>query len=462
MIRGLALIALALAGCMPAQAPGALHEVERGTFRAVITERGTVGSEQEHPVPAPYAAKIDTLLPEGTVVKPGAVVATLGTETQEDRHERARLQERKQALELPLAEARGAFETWRLGQEVENARLELSIARLKFKQLKLGRAGAEIVEAAESLGALAAERDVLQATLPEARSLLDKGYLAEEEFKRLKNRLGEIEAERRAGRARLAVLERGPAKEEIALERLKVEQAAAALQGAKKRLRAGQVGAGLDAEAARLELARAREDARYRASEVERGTLRTPVGGVVIHNAHWTGAEMAKVKVGDAVRDGSALLTISDPARQIVKASVDASAVARLKLGLPVRCLFDAYPGLVAAGTVRTIAPVAANRLDGDLNKVQAIEVRVALAKPDPRLRPGMSANLEFVIAEEHDRLSVPTEAIAPGPAVYVYAGGRLAKRPVKLGTASERETVVLEGLVAGEQVALRPPGGAP
>lgn len=460
-MRRLVILSALLAGCAGNGPGGALYEVKRETFRSVVTERGAVGSEQEYQVPAPYAAKVDTLAPEGTLVKPGQVVATLGTEAQEDRWERARLQQRKQVLELPLAENKGGFEAWRLGVEVENARLELRIAKLKFQQLKLGRAGADIVEAAETLGALKAEREILKTTLPEAQALLEKGYLAEDELQRMTMRLGEIEAEIKATRARLTVLEKGPAKEEIALERLKVEQAAAALEGAKKRLRAGKVGGKLDQEAARLELERANEEAAFRSAEVARGTLKTPVAGVVIYNKHWTGSEMAKVKVGDAVRDGSALLTISDPRRQVVKASVDAGAVARLKTGMRVRCLFDAYAGLVALGTVRTIAPVAGNRLEGDLNKVQAIEVRVALDQPDARLRPGMSANLEFVLAEEPDRVAVPTEAIAPGPAVYVFANGRYEKRPVTLGSASERETVVLEGLKAGEQVALKPPGGA-
>jgi HlyD family secretion protein len=451
------LVGLLLAGCAGSTSVGALHEVQPGTFRSVVTERGTVGSEQEFQVAAPYSAKIDSLAPEGTLVKPGQVVASLGTESQEDKWERAQLSKRKQALELPLAQNKGTFEAWRLGLEVQNAKLDLRIAKLKFEGLKLGRAGADIVDAAESLGALKAEREILKDTLPEAKALLDKGYLAEDELQRMKTRLGEVEAEMKATRAKLQVLEKGPAKEEIGLERLKVEQAAAALEGAKKRLRAGKVGGKLELEAAKLELTRATDEEKFRKDDVERGTLRTPVAGVVIHNNHWTGAEWAKIKVGDALRDGSVMVTISDPHRQVVKANVDAAAVARLKTGMPVRCLFDAYPGVVAHGKLRTIAPIAANRLEGDLMKVQAIEVQVSLDQADARLKPGMSANLEFVLAEQEQALTVPAEALVKGPAVYVFEAGRLVKRPVKLGAASEREAVVLEGLKAGEQVALKP-----
>jgi len=144
-----------------------------------------------------------------------------------------------------------------------------------------------------------------------------------------------------------------------------------------------------------------------------------------------------------------------------VRGEVQEAAAARLKLGMAVRCMFDAYPGLTLPATLKWVAPVAKARLDGDLANVQALEVMIGLARPDARLRPGMSANLEFVLAEEPDRLAVPTEAIArdaTGASVQVVAGGRLTRRPVELGSANERETVILKGLQAGERVAVGAP----
>jgi RND family efflux transporter MFP subunit len=183
------------------------------------------------------------------------------------------------------------------------------------------------------------------------------------------------------------------------------------------------------------------------------------VAGVVIYDEIWTGSTMAKVKPGDAVDEGTALVTIADPTRQIVRAQVNDAAAARLHEGLAVRCMFDAYPGLVLDGTIKAIAPVASARLDGDLNKLQAVEVRVALAHPDARLRPGMSANLEFVLEAEPDRLLVPTQAIghdAKASWVYVWHQGEAVRHDVTLGRSNERETVVLTGLKAGDEVLLR------
>ncbi|MFN3432560.1 MAG: hypothetical protein ACK46X_21765, partial [Candidatus Sericytochromatia bacterium] len=113
------LVALSLSGCANA-AEGPFLTVKPETFRLVVTERGTVGSKHEVKLSAPFSGKVDTLLPEGTSVKPGQVVAEMGVDEHRDRWERARLKLRQKELERPLAQTRGDFEVWRLTRELEN------------------------------------------------------------------------------------------------------------------------------------------------------------------------------------------------------------------------------------------------------------------------------------------------------------------------------------------------------
>ena len=457
-------LAFSLSACAPTY-DGPTHLVAPAPFRALLAERGEVGSETETPVASAFNAKVNTLVPEGTIVKAGAVIGQLGVETQRDDHEKVRLRLAQMRAQLPLTRLKSDFEVEERRVEARNAELELRIAKLRFGLLVDGRAGTQIVEAAETVGTLEAERAILAATLPEAEALRRKGYVSDDEVRRMRARQGQLGAQLQATRAKLAALEAGPRREEIALERLKVEQAASAREAARKRLRAERVEADLEKESAASDVARAAEREAYRAAQLRLGTLRAPAAGIVIYQEIWTGAGVEKLKAGDTVEEGSALVKIADPARQVVRAEVQEAAAARIALGMAVRCLFDAYPGLVLPGRVRHVAPVASAKLDGDLNRVQAIEVTVALAKPDARLRPGMSANLEFVLAERPGALAVPTEAIAKGPAgprVWVVAGGRASERAVATGDANERETVITSGLAAGDRVALRPPGGAP
>lgn len=460
----LALLALATSACAPTY-DGPTLEVKPAPFREVLAERGEVGSEVELPVAAAFNAKVNTLVPEGSLVRAGQVVGQLGIETQRDDWEKMRLRLAQMRAQLPLTRAKSDFEVEEREAEARNAALELRIARLELKLLVEGRAGTQIVDAAESAGTIEAERGILAATLPEAEALRAKGYVSDEEVRKMRARQGQLDAELAAVRARLAALEAGPRREEIALERLKVEQAASAREAARKRLAAERVEAALEKEAAQADVERAAEREAYRGAQVRLGTLRAPGPGIVIYQEIWTGAGVEKLKAGDTVEEGSALLKIADPGRQVVRAEVQEAYAARLAPRQAVRCRFDAYPGLLLAGEVRQVAPVAAAKLDGDLVKVQAIEVTVALARPDARLRPGMSANLEFVLAEAQEALAVPSEAVVAGPAgprVWVVAGGRATERAITTGGANERETLVTSGLAPGERVALRPPGGRP
>lgn len=452
-------LALLLTGCHPPEPPSPTLVLQPTAFRASLIERGEIGSEQEVKLSSPFQSKVDTILPEGSVVKPGDLVVKLGDEETRDRWERQRLKLRQTELQVPLTTEKGRLDAWRLGLERENAALDLKIAKLKFQLLDTGRAGTAIVEAAQTLGTLKAERETLTATLPEATQLHEKGYLSDTELAAMKKRLAEVDTEAAATRVKLEALEQGPRSEELALERLKVEKAASALAGAEKRLRAGKIDAHMDEQRDAQAKDRAADAELYWRKLRDAARITTPVAGVVIYDDIWTGSTMAKVKPGDAVDEGTSLVTIADPTRQIVRAQVNDAAAARLHEGLAVRCLFDAYPGLVLDGKVQAIAPVAGARLDGDLNKLQAVEVRVALAHPDARLRPGMSANLEFVLEAEPNRLLVPTQAIshdAKASWVFTWERGKPVRHDVTLGRSNERETVVLTGLKAGDEVLLR------
>ena len=98
------------------------------------------------------------------------------------------------------------------------------------------------------------------------------------------------------------------------------------------------------------------------------------------------------------------------------------------------------------------IAPtVSAERL-----KSRNVQVKVRLASPPPELRPGLSADVEIVVARLDDALSVPSETVMSKDReqfVYVVEDNRIAKRAVVTGHVSWDATEVRSGLQAGEQV---------
>jgi multidrug efflux pump subunit AcrA (membrane-fusion protein) len=85
----------------------------------------------------------------------------------------------------------------------------------------------------------------------------------------------------------------------------------------------------------------------------------------------------------------------------------------------------------------------------------------VRLDNTDPRLRPGMSANLRVAVERVADSLILPAEAVfqKSGRSVaYVLTGGNYEERQVTVTRRGSGQIVVNGGIKAGDKVATRDP----
>lgn len=170
-------------------------------------------------------------------------------------------------------------------------------------------------------------------------------------------------------------------------------------------------------------------------------TFRSPSSGYVIEKTVVQGAYVAP---------GQTLYRIADLSRVWVDADVyerDTSFVAE---GRAATVTLDAYPGERFAGRVVYVYPY----VDAS---TRAMKVRLELANPAGRLRPGMFANVELEAPLGVITL-VPTDAVVDSgrrQLVFVAEGdGYFLPRDVRVGHRLGDRVQILEGLEEGEQVA--------
>ena len=86
--------------------------------------------------------------------------------------------------------------------------------------------------------------------------------------------------------------------------------------------------------------------------------------------------------------------------------------------------------------------------------------VTVQINESEPRLRPGMTAQVEIQVEERSDAVFIPLEAVfeRDGRQVVYPAGRNPRPREVVLGPSNADHVVVEKGLEAGERVLLRDP----
>jgi RND family efflux transporter MFP subunit len=164
--------------------------------------------------------------------------------------------------------------------------------------------------------------------------------------------------------------------------------------------------------------------------------------------------------IGSAANAKAAVVTIADMNSLQVEADVSESNLNRIKVGQPCEIQLDALPDLRFRGAVHMIVPTA------DRSKA-TVMVKIAFIDKDNRILPEMSAKVAFlsrpVTAEDQKPRTALNQAALvtwkDKKAVFVVKDKKVIETPVTLGVPIGDMIEVLEGVKAGEQVVLNPPG---
>ncbi|KFX69786.1 RND transporter [Pseudomonas taeanensis MS-3] len=170
-------------------------------------------------------------------------------------------------------------------------------------------------------------------------------------------------------------------------------------------------------------------------------TVTSPIAGVL---------QELDVREGMTLSAGQTLATINGLRSVWLDVAVPEAEAMGLHSGQVVEARLPAFPGEVLDGTISAILPEA--NLDS-----RTLRVRVELANPEGRLRPGLTAQVRLTRAAEQNALFVPTEAVirTGRRALVMLAEGDGRYRPleVRLGREAEGKIQVVQGLEEGQQV---------
>ena len=311
-------------------------------------------------------------------------------------------------------------------KEIDAAKAAITAARLKLERLlapadpadvtaarlELERAQVELhrLQAGPSHAALEAARQAVDAANARLRQLLSPNA-SDVTSARLDIRRAEAE---------LAVLRarRGPASAtDIALAQLKVGTAEARLSSAL-------------AAAGPL-------------------TVRAPRAGTVT---------ALLTTLGAFVDRPTPIVAMADLDRLEVRVDLSEFDIAKVKRGQQATVSVDALGGESFRGEVLFAALTGTNT-----SGVVTFSVQVGLTDA-PDLKPGMNVNVRIVVANRHNVVQLPLDAVTQegGEATVTVLdpSGQPVSRTVRIGLANNKNVEIVNGLRAGESVVLEPGGG--
>lgn len=156
------------------------------------------------------------------------------------------------------------------------------------------------------------------------------------------------------------------------------------------------------------------------------------------------------VVAGDRFEAGQTVLRLADLSQVWVVAQVPTSQAAQLAVGDEASFETPSLVGERYSGRIDFIHPVV------DVDS-RTVDVRIVLANPEGRLRPGLFGDAQLRGAPDQAALVVPRSAVIDSGTRQIVlvqiAEGRFEPRAVRLGRRNEDRVAVLEGIEEGEQV---------
>jgi HlyD family secretion protein len=489
-------------------------KVERGDVISSVSATGVIQPLTTVEIKSNVGGRIDELPVElGDVVKKGQLIAKIDptdSRTQLDQADArykasvARLDQARVNVELQKAQSKSQIA--QAEQSLHSARARLAQALRQYRvqpaltEANIAQAKANLKSSEDSLRRLKeamipqgrasamATKNQAEANLEEAkknverqRELLAKGFVppstvdaAVARYETLKAQLdaasrkvetmddefsaeaAEAEARVAQARAQLRTAEENTVQNEI--RRQEYLSAQAAVKEAEAQLHLAraneqQIAVKLreidtalsDIVSNKAALAQAQTNMRYT-------TIVAPRNGVVLQKPVEQGTVIASSR--SSVGSGPTIVVLGDISRMFILCQVDETDIASVAEGQSCDITVDAYPNELFEGKVTRIDPQAKVE-----QNVTTIPVTVEIDSPDARLKPGMNASVEFIVARHESVLTVPNEAIRETDGrstVQVMVNGKPENRDVQVGIAGPDTTEIVSGLKEGEEIVTR------
>ncbi len=208
----------------------------------------------------------------------------------------------------------------------------------------------------------------------------------------------------------------------------------------------------------RLRLSRQLDRLKMIQAQVDGCRLLAPHDGYLFYCKE--GRRPVQIEEGLAVRQGQALFYLPDLTQLEVIAAFNESIVDRVGIGQHAVIYFEAFPELSLPGIVTTVnqIPVPQNDRGED---VRFFVGSVRLDKVEPRLKPGMTSRVDIRLGRRENVIGIPHRAVLSDHGkkfCYVFKGETLERRDVTVGSDTPELIEVVSGLEPGEEFALEPP----
>ncbi|GAB5402978.1 MAG: efflux RND transporter periplasmic adaptor subunit [Aureliella sp.] len=417
-----AAVAVALApGTSAENKPLLTHTIGRGNLTVSVTEQGTLESSNNTEIKCKVRgfSVVTYVVPAGTVVEEGQELVRLDTKVIEEQHSLTKTN--TFIAEATLAQTQANVEK----------------AKIAIEAYEKGRFRSQLQALEKELAAHKRNLRTARKMFQRSESLFRQGYVTELQVDGDAFTVTQAELELKVKETEIKVLKEFTRK--MQLETLGGNKTAS-----ESKLAADQ--AGLAMEIKRRDRA---------AQELKDCVIRAEKSGLVIYPSAASWKTTPDITEGATVRKDQVLLLMPDLTQMQVKLGIHESVIQRVRPGLKA---IVTLPDRTLEATVSEVASVTrpAGWWTGNVVKYDTV---IELPS-DAGLKPGMSAEVDVILAVHEDVLTIPVAAVVEtddGSFCWVQTQDGPQRRLIKLGDSNDVFIEVLAGASEGDEVVLNP-----
>ncbi|MFV1964212.1 MAG: HlyD family efflux transporter periplasmic adaptor subunit [Pirellulaceae bacterium] len=403
------------------------HTVKRGELLVTVTEDGNVESASNLDIKCEVAggSSILWIVEDGKRVEEGEKLVEL---------DQSQLEEQISQQKITFEKARSASIQASKDYEVAQIAVEEYLEGTFKKELQ--DADAQITIALENLR-------TAQNTLGYTQRMFRKGYVSQLELEGQQFAVQRAQLELDSANTAKEVLEKFSKVKTLKDLKSQVETAQARMQAEK---------AAFDLEESRLKRLQ---------DQLEHCVVHAPSAGMVVYaneqsRSRFGSSQGPQIEEGAQVRERQTILRLPDLTQMQVKVAVHETKVESLSRGMRARIMIQNRDLL---GTVTSIAnqPEPTSFFSASVKEYGTI---VRIEGETEGLKPGMTAEVEILVAHLKDAITLPVAAIVEqrgGFYCWVRKGEQNERRPLVLGVSDDQFVEVKEGVAEGEEVLLNP-----
>lgn len=412
--------------------------------------------------------KLNLIADEGKTVKPGDVIAVLGSEELSQSFSDTEIELKKKQEEYDLQLQKNKIDEERLKRSIEVSAGALEVARLKHAAVLKDRDEDKIIDLRRGLELIDGRLALCKEKISHTKELQKKGLSSELDLMKAETELAGLLKDRAINIDKLKTEEAGPTKRSVKLSELEVQRALLELEKTRAEVNLSLYRNLTEVSLHEIAINKLEAALKNYKRQLDSATIKSPSEGAIIHNEFNKpgGGGLGKAKIGDKINRRIPFMQIADLHNLQVHTTVSEMDIKFIRPGDEVKLMLKGNSTRSFPGWVNSKGLVATT----DFKKRQdaVVPVIIDLLSPangvtviDPAFRPGNTCEVEFKLYDVPQAIFLPFDALLPMATATCVVTPDHKIKPVKvLFSDGLRGCAIESGLTIGEQVLLQEAAG--